>query len=1007
MVKEGGSKSAEELVEQSAAADQEATKSTEEALGEAREVLASAKALAADKAKLGGGDTIDANLDATMPESRMITFKKEESSEEKKRNTQERILEAKKKKQDHYELLGVPKDASDDEIKKVYRDLSMHFHPDRNVGDDEAAAVMKIAADAYNTISNTEKREKYDQELFEKSIAPLKKELRKARRELEKVRVNIRDYTDVDKEAPEKLKKEESEFMARIKELEDQIKVAEPTAKAPEPAAKAPEQQPVDQQGAPEKPPAVGPVEAPKVDSTPKPADAPTSADAPKPAPEAAPVAQKPNLAKAVWEYANSSLRKAGLTEYWEELKTIQELYKKEKDEKVKKNLSEGFNEMYEKVKKEYKEKTGRELREDIKQMAMGVGGVEYMSEKKRRKGLEAKAGKELKAEEKTERKKIEKERQNSAIQFAWNRLTRPEQQEFRDENGELSIEKYAEYLEEERNEINEELKPSMLRGFLFRDVEDIFKPFFAIYPSLTSKELIEEQQESRIEIPKGVFLEMINRGYKPEEIKKRRFFMGIKLPRSAKNIGKEKIVREDTDEEELWKVRGAVTMSEKDFRNFVKRIGKQNERKVEAQLQPIMEGKKAAKMREIEEKIKKERERFKNIKGKLGDVLVGQVPETEAKKEEEKKERIKNAKSVNELYAALVGNGNRPDANYIVANREAIEDHIRKVFNAEDGYRKKISKKNLAELLKAAGIDLQFKDPELADKFMEVLFDDVEKHRQKRLKELVKVEHAKEKAMRAKKAAEAEKEAQEKKKRSQERATKLKRDKVTELVSPPKAPKKTFIPGEDEGVFESTDEEFKNVNWGPEVEMPGQKMESQEPPIIELKLSPEELRRIEEGSLPLEKATEVSEESIDLELDPDFKRSALESEGPLLDLELDDSDLTGEGSGMDLTLDDSDLKVEDTDAAPLKEEVDEEKEESFRRSKKKFESKLEKIGLKMNMSDKTFNLLDRDCDVDNAQVRGNWLTGKKISLPSLLGTETIFTKEEFMIFLGRLNAKG
>lgn len=65
-------------------------------------------------------------------------------------------------KKDYYEILGVGKSASQDEIKKAYRKLAMQFHPDRNPGDKQAEENFKEAAEAYEVLSSDEKRAKYD-----------------------------------------------------------------------------------------------------------------------------------------------------------------------------------------------------------------------------------------------------------------------------------------------------------------------------------------------------------------------------------------------------------------------------------------------------------------------------------------------------------------------------------------------------------------------------------------------------------------------------------------------------------------------------------------------------------------------------------------------------------------------------------------------------------------------------------------------------------------------------
>src|SRR6478752_10783047 len=66
-------------------------------------------------------------------------------------------------KKDFYEILGISKNADAAEIKKAYRKSALKYHPDKNPGDKEAEENFKLAAEAYEVLSDPQKKAKYDQ----------------------------------------------------------------------------------------------------------------------------------------------------------------------------------------------------------------------------------------------------------------------------------------------------------------------------------------------------------------------------------------------------------------------------------------------------------------------------------------------------------------------------------------------------------------------------------------------------------------------------------------------------------------------------------------------------------------------------------------------------------------------------------------------------------------------------------------------------------------------------
>lgn len=66
-------------------------------------------------------------------------------------------------KRDYYDVLGLQRGATDGDIKNAYRKQAMKYHPERNAGDEEAAARFKEAAEAYEVLGDAQKRQVYNQ----------------------------------------------------------------------------------------------------------------------------------------------------------------------------------------------------------------------------------------------------------------------------------------------------------------------------------------------------------------------------------------------------------------------------------------------------------------------------------------------------------------------------------------------------------------------------------------------------------------------------------------------------------------------------------------------------------------------------------------------------------------------------------------------------------------------------------------------------------------------------
>lgn len=81
-------------------------------------------------------------------------------------------------KKNCYEILGVSPDVGMRELKKVYRKLTLKYHPDKNIGDGDAEEKFRLIVEAYNTLSSEEKRKEYDATLRKQSPGQNKSNVR-------------------------------------------------------------------------------------------------------------------------------------------------------------------------------------------------------------------------------------------------------------------------------------------------------------------------------------------------------------------------------------------------------------------------------------------------------------------------------------------------------------------------------------------------------------------------------------------------------------------------------------------------------------------------------------------------------------------------------------------------------------------------------------------------------------------------------------------------------------
>lgn len=110
----------------------------------------------------------------------------------------------------YYEVLGVSRTASQEEIKKAYRRLARQYHPDLNPGDKAAEAKFKDAAEAYETLSNPELRKEYDEKSSGETVEKPSQKKSEASSDVftqdiyDQMMGHFKDFFDVEKQAKAK-----------------------------------------------------------------------------------------------------------------------------------------------------------------------------------------------------------------------------------------------------------------------------------------------------------------------------------------------------------------------------------------------------------------------------------------------------------------------------------------------------------------------------------------------------------------------------------------------------------------------------------------------------------------------------------------------------------------------------------------------------------------------------------------------------------------------------------
>src|SRR3989344_6806531 len=357
--------------------------------------------------------------------------------------------------------------------------------------------------------------------------------------------------------------------------------------------------------------------------------------------------------------------KKTPLAKKWDTLKELRERYKNEPDEATKKSLSEQWKSLYKEFTEFYKEETGRELRDDIKEKATSKPGVRFMKVEQYREMLEKKAAQELKKEEPEIRKKVQEDRHSRFIKESFDKIPNPNKEKYKNEKGEIDIKEYEKELDDQRDRANKELERHGVE--LSKDV--FYELMRRGYQAKDIKGKMLEKDEGRAVVigltgvvavgsvvTMGLFGGIVGGGAAGlstfgEKFLSKRLYGGVKIPSTEKP---------------------GETLSQEELELLVQKIERESQKSLEEEVEKAIHFRDEEKKQEIIKKIKKGKKRFNGIKNEATDNIVSQAV-VDGKKS---KETLPKVATLEEAYELLTENEKKTIDDSREAVKKFFEDH-------------------------------------------------------------------------------------------------------------------------------------------------------------------------------------------------------------------------------------------------------------------------------------------------------------------------------------------